>query len=84
MEKIMLIIHLVSLDEVSTTNKNAWKWQPAKISQIINVTAFGTLVDPGSYNLPHGSRTGKIAEVKCDDSRAKDLEDKAYVTNLDQ
>jgi hypothetical protein len=33
--------------------------------------AYGTPEDPGNYQILFDSKTGKIAEVKFDDSRAK-------------
>jgi hypothetical protein len=65
---------LPSLDEISTSNKEARKKQAKKISDIINTRAFGTVEDPGTYKVPFDSKSGKVAEVKFDDSRAKTLE----------
>jgi hypothetical protein len=72
MEKIMSMIYSISLDEVSTTNKNARKRQAGKIAEIINVSAFGK---PGTYKVPYDPHTGKVGEVKYDNSPAKYLED---------
>jgi hypothetical protein len=74
MEKIMSMIYSISLDEVLKTNKNARKRQVGNISGIINVSAFGRPGDPGTYKVPFGPKTGKVGEVKFDDSRAKYLE----------
>jgi predicted butyrate kinase (DUF1464 family) len=74
MEKITSMIYSISLDEVLTTNKNARKKQAAKVSAIINISAFGTPGDLGMYKVQFEPRTGKVGEVKCDDSCAKYLE----------
>jgi hypothetical protein len=73
-EKIMTMICCVSLDEVSTTNKAARKRQCKKNAQYINTLAYGNDDDPGNYKVPYDTKTCKIAEVKFDDSRAKQLE----------
>jgi hypothetical protein len=74
-EKVTTMIYCVSLDEVSTTNKNARKRQIAKISHIINTIAYDTPTDPGTYRVPNDQKKGLIGEVKFDESRAKDLEE---------
>jgi hypothetical protein len=71
----MTMIYCVSLDEVSTTNKNARKRQIVKIAHIINTISYGTPTDHGAYRVPYDPKTGLIGEVKFDDSRAKDLEE---------
>jgi hypothetical protein len=71
MEKSISMIYSISLDEVSRTNKNARKRQAGKISGIINVSAFGRPGDPGTYKVPFDPKTGKVREVKFDDSHAK-------------
>jgi hypothetical protein len=59
---------------VSTTNKDARKRQCKNIVQYINTLAYGNDDDPGNYKVAYDTKTGKIAEVKFDDSRAKQLE----------
>jgi hypothetical protein len=73
-EKLLTMVFCASLDEISTSNKAARKRQAKKISEYINTIAYGTPEDPGNYQVPFDSKTGKIAEVKFDDSRAKLLE----------
>jgi hypothetical protein len=73
-EKLITIFFCVSLDEVSTINKAARKYQCNKIAQYINSLAYSTADDPGNYKLNYDTKSGKIAEVKFDDSHAKQLE----------
>jgi hypothetical protein len=73
-EKFMTMVFCASLDEISISNKAARKLQAKKISEYINTMAYGTPEEPGNYQAPFDSTTGKIAEVKFDDSRAKLLE----------
>jgi hypothetical protein len=74
MDNIMSMIYSIYLDEVSTTNKNARKRQAGKISEIINVSALCKPSDPGTYKVQFYPRTGKVGEVKFDDSHTKYLE----------
>jgi hypothetical protein len=74
LDKLMTMIFCVSLDEVSTTNKAARKRQCKNIAQYINTLAYGNDDDPENYKVPYDTKTGKIAEVKFDDSRPKQLE----------
>jgi hypothetical protein len=70
----MTMIFCVSLDEVSTTNKAARKRQWKKISQYSNTLAYGAAEYLGNYKVHYATKSGKIAEVKFDDSRANQLE----------
>jgi hypothetical protein len=74
MENIMSMIFSISIDEVLTTTKKARNRQAAKISAIINVSAFGKPGNTCTYKVPVYPRTGTVGEVKFDDSRAKDEE----------
>jgi hypothetical protein len=74
LEKIMMMVYCTSLDEVSTSNKEARKIQAKKISDIINTSAFDTVEEPGTHKVPFDSKTGKVVEVEFDDYRAKTLE----------
>jgi hypothetical protein len=73
-EKMTKMVYYASLDEVSTINKTARKRQARKIAGFMNTMAYGDEEDPGNYKVPYHPKTGKIAEVKFDDSRLKQLE----------
>jgi hypothetical protein len=73
-EKLTTMVFCASLDEISTSNKEARKLQAKKISEYKNTMAYGTPEDPGNYQFPFDSKTENIAEVKFDDSRATLLE----------
>jgi hypothetical protein len=72
----MMMVYSASLDEVSTSIKAARKRQAITIAGFINTMAYGyeDEEDPGNYKVPYDPKTGKIAEVKFDDSGAKLLE----------
>jgi hypothetical protein len=46
-----------------------------KIIDINNKSAFGTVDDPITYKVPFDSKTGTVADLKFDDSRANTLEE---------
>jgi hypothetical protein len=56
------------------TNKAASKHQCKKIAQYINTLAYSTADDPGNYKVTYDIKSGKIAEIKFDDSGAKQPE----------
>jgi hypothetical protein len=64
MEKIMYVIYSISLDEVSTTNKNARKRQAGNIAGITNVSPFGKPGYPCTYKVMYDPCTGKVGELK--------------------
>jgi hypothetical protein len=68
------MVYSVSFDEVSTSNKAARKRQAIKIAGFMNTMAYGNEEDPCNYRVPYELKTGNIAEVKFDDSRAKLIE----------
>jgi hypothetical protein len=72
-EKILSLIFIRSLGEqkkkkavrlVHSQNKSKW----------LNTKAFGTVDDPGTYNVPMEYKTGELGEVKFNDGYAKDVE----------
>jgi ribosome maturation protein Sdo1 len=68
------MIYYMSLNKVSTTNKNVRNQQAMSVSGITNVSAFETVSDPGTWKVTYDPKTENMGEVKFYDSRAKDLE----------
>jgi hypothetical protein len=74
MEKVMQLIFILALNECGNQTTIQRLKMARELADVLNVTAFGTPLEPGQYHVPMNDKDGTIGEVKFVDGWAKKLE----------